>query len=55
VIQVGDRVRTYSGEEATVYNIGCSLCHRRLPHGECGLFAQIGDRRWVNVDWLEKL
>ncbi len=55
MIEVGDRVRAYDGVEATVRDIRCSQCDLRVPHEECGLFAQVDDRRWVNIEYLEKL
>lgn len=55
MIEVGDRVRTYDGTEGSVSDVQCLDCQLRHPHEECGLFARVDDRRWVNVEYLEKL
>lgn len=52
LIKVGDRVVDWEGTEAVVRALRCSQCQLRIPHDECGVFAQVADDRWVNVDFL---
>jgi hypothetical protein len=55
MIRVGDRARCYDGTIVTVYALQCSQCEMSVPHEDCGVFAHVGQRRWVNVEFLEKV
>lgn len=51
-IAVGDVVTDYNGDVVTVEALRCGDCEMGLPHPECSVFAKVGPRRWVNVNYL---
>lgn len=54
MIALGDRVRTYDGESVEVLALACNLCTSNRLHDECEMFARVGQRRWINIEFLTK-
>lgn len=55
MIQTGDRVLAYDGEEYVVRAVKCFSCNMGSPHENCAPFAQVAENKWINVECLEKL
>lgn len=53
-LQLGDRAVAHDGEAVTVTALACNLCAANRAHPQCELWARVGPRRWINVDYLTK-